>query len=573
MRLLGLLAVLAIFGAACGDDDASSDDSTSDGTDSGDTDSGDADSGDADSGDTDSGDTDSGDTDAGSAGSVTIGVFAESQGLDPIIQSSTGLAGGMENAAIYDVLMRWIPETGEYEPHVAESLVPNDDFTEWTLTLRPDVNFSDGTPLTADAVIDSINRHIENNSRTAGLVTSIASMEATDDHTVVFGFDLSFSSLPFSLASAPGMIVNPAAVTAMGEDFPTNPQGAGVGPYVIDSFLPNEAVTLTANPDYWGGPPAIAELRFVFVAGAPATYETFRSGQFQAAFLRDDATINQARDDGFDGFEAVYSAGGVILMNNGVRVSCSGTEEDPAICEGEEAGATPRVEAITNDLRVRQAVAAAINLDTLNERAFDGAGRMSTALMYEDSAWYSGIEGPQYDLERATQLVEEVKAEGWDGSIRIACHDGLPAWGTAVGAMLEAAGFSPVIEDQRDIQANIGAVIVQKDFDLACWGSTIADEAPLFAINRDFNPALNGLGGNFSGYESDTVADLLAGASSAGPDEIQEIVDGIATAYTEDVPMLSLQATSDFILLNPDLDGAKLTVGSVVLFDDATYSG
>ena len=116
-------------------------------------------------------------------------------------------------------------------------------------------------------------------------------------------------------------------------------------------------------------------------------------------------------------------------------------------------------------------------------------------------------------------------------------------------------------------------VIVQKDFDLACWGSTIADEAPLFAINRDFNPALNGLGGNFSGYESDTVADLLAGASSAGPDEIQEIVDGIATAYTEDVPMLSLQATSDFILLNPDLDGAKLTVGSVVLFDDATYSG
>ncbi|MEQ8840314.1 MAG: ABC transporter substrate-binding protein [Acidimicrobiales bacterium] len=563
LRVLGMVAVLAMFGASCGDDSATP---TDDPTDSADTDTG------SDS-DSDSGDSDTGDSDGESADSITIGVFAESQGLDPIIQSSTGLAGGMENAAIYDVLMRWIPETGEYEPHVAESLTANDDFTEWTLALRPEVEFSDGTPLTADAVIASINRHIENNSRTAGLVTPIASMEATDDHTVVFGFESPFASLPFSLASAPGMIVNPAAVEAMGEDFPTNPQGAGVGPYVIDSFLPNEAVTLTANPDYWGGAPAIGELRFVFVAGASATYETFKSGQFQAAFLRDDAAINQARDDGFDGFEAVYSAGGVILMNNGVRVTCTGEAEDAAICEGEEAGATPRVESIANDLRIRQAVAAAINLDTLNERAFEGAGRMSTSLIHEESSWFNGIEGPQYDLDLATQLVDEVKAEGWDGTIRIACHDGLPAWGTAVGAMLEAAGFAPVIEDQRDIQANISAIIVQKDFDLACWGLTIADEAPLFAMNRDFNPALNGLGGNFGGYENDEVGALLAGASSAGPDEIQAIVDGIATAYTEDVPLLSLQATSDFILMNPDLDGAELTVGSVVLFDDATFAG
>lgn len=562
-RLFLSIAVVALLAGACGDDDGGDDTAPSDDT---------SDTGDTGDGDTGDGDTGDGDGDAGSSGSVTIGVFAESQGIDPIIQSSTGLAGGMENAAVYDVLMRWDPETGEYEPHVAESLTPNDDFTEWTLVLREGVNFSDGTPLTGDAVIASINRHIENNSRTSGLVTSITSMEATDDRTVVFGFDSPYASLPFSLASAPGMIVNPAAVEAMGEEFPTNPQGAGVGPYMVESFLPNEAVTLTANPDYWGGTPSIEELRFVFVAGASATYETFLSGQFQGAFLRDDATINQAREDGYDGFEAVYSAGGIILMNNGVRVTCTGDDTTP-ICEGEEEGATPRVEAITNDLRIRQAVAAAINLDTLNDRAFEGAARMSSDLIHPESAWYNGIEGPQYDPELAADLVEEVKAEGWDGTIRIACHDGLPAWGTAVGAMLEAVGFSPVIEDQRDIQANIGAIIVQKDFDLACWGLTIADEAPLFALNRDFNPALNGLGGNFGGYESEAVAELLARAPSAGPEETQEIVDGIAAAYTEDVPHLSLQATSDFILLHPDLEGAKLTVGSVVLFDDATFSG
>jgi hypothetical protein len=53
------------------------------------------------------------------------------------------------------------PDTGEYEPHTAESLVPNDDASEWTLVLRPGLTFSDGTPLDAAAVEASISRYFD----------------------------------------------------------------------------------------------------------------------------------------------------------------------------------------------------------------------------------------------------------------------------------------------------------------------------------------------------------------------------------------------------------------------------
>ena len=59
-----------------------------------------------------------------------------------------------------DVLLRYDPETAAYEPHVAESLEANDDSTVWTMTLREGVEFSDGTPLDAGAVVASIERYL-----------------------------------------------------------------------------------------------------------------------------------------------------------------------------------------------------------------------------------------------------------------------------------------------------------------------------------------------------------------------------------------------------------------------------
>lgn len=506
-------------------------------------------------------------------GTVTMGMFAQSAGLDPVIQSGTGVAGGIELVALYDTLVRYNPETAEFEPRIAESLEPNDDFTQWTLTLRPDVRFSDGTPFDSSAVVTNLQRHIEKRSRTANLVTPISNYETPDERTVVFTLSFPWSGFPYALASAPGMIVNPKAIESQGDNLATNPVGAGAGPFVFDSFRPGEAVVLKRNPDYWGGEVYLDEVRFVFITGGAATYEALRNGDLDAAFLRDAATIARAKEDGVEGYEAVYSAGETMLMNNGVKVTCQGGQPAPA-CNGQADGTQVATSSPLSDVRLRRAVAAAIDLEVINERVYDGHAKSSSDLIWRDSIWYSGIDGPQYDLDEAKRLVEEVKAEGkWDGSIRVSCHNGNPEWGTAVATLLQLAGFNPQVIDQRDVQQNIADVIVRKDFDLACFGTTISDEEPFFALNRDFNSALGGNAGNYAGYSNPDVDRALADGRAA-PDAAgkQKAIDTIARAYAEDVPLLVMGASTEFVAYSDDLHGVEPSVSTLVLFDKAWLS-
>ena len=120
-----------------------------------------------------------------SGGSLTYAVAAESVGLDPVVSNLPGAGtGGNELVALYDTLIRFNPETGAFEPRLAESLTPNDDLTVWTLKLRPDITFTDGTPLDADAVTFHLKRLVDQKSRSATLLAPIASYEAVDPLTV-----------------------------------------------------------------------------------------------------------------------------------------------------------------------------------------------------------------------------------------------------------------------------------------------------------------------------------------------------------------------------------------------------
>jgi len=92
-------------------------------------------------------------------GNITFATYAETNGLDPTVSFATGVIGGAELAALYDVLMRYDPTTGKYSPGTAQSLEPNADNSVWTLKLRPNIKFTDGTDYDAAAVKFNIERH------------------------------------------------------------------------------------------------------------------------------------------------------------------------------------------------------------------------------------------------------------------------------------------------------------------------------------------------------------------------------------------------------------------------------
>ncbi|HUP76208.1 MAG TPA: ABC transporter substrate-binding protein [Acidimicrobiales bacterium] len=500
-----------------------------------------------------------------SGGSLTIGTFSETPSLDPATNVGTGVTGGMELVALYDTLMTYDTATGKFEPRTAASLTPNADLTVWTLKLKPNIKFADGTPYDAAAVVFNLKRHstATPGARSIALVSSIRTYDTPDALTVVMTLSAPNSTIPFALASAPGAIASPAVIQAQGANFGVNPVNAGAGPFIFSSFRPKEAVVYKKNPSYWNGTVYLDELRFVNIIGQQANLDALKNNTLQGTLLRDPAVLALAKEAGYTGLEAAQSAGNTMTMNNGVRIACTGGQP-ASVCAGQADGTMVATKTATSDKRVRQAVAAAINLETLNTRVYQGKAQLDTSLFAKTSRWNSNIAGPKYDIEQAKRLVTEAKNAGWDGNIRLSCHNGLPEWGIAVQTMLEVAGFKVTRDDNKPVADNTAAVVIRKDFDLACFGVSILDEEPFSAIAREFS---------FTGYTTpDVAAALRAGPLATTDADRKKALDTIATAYTADVPFLSLAPAVQLIALAKNVQGATQSVNSIVFFDKAWIS-
>ena len=111
-------------------------------------------------------------------------------------------------------------------------------------------------------------------------------------------------------------------------------------------------------------------------------------------------------------------------------------------------------------------------------------------------------------------------------------------------------------------------VIVNKDFDLACFGTTIEEQNPYSALNRDLNSALSGFAGNWVGYSNPTVDAALADLAAASSDEeARAAITTIATAFTADVPWLTVGPSTEIDAWADDVHGVETTRSSMVYFD------
>jgi peptide/nickel transport system substrate-binding protein len=204
----------------------------------------------------------------------------------------------------------------------------------------------------------------------------------------------------YFLASAGGMIVNAKVVAAKGaEAFNKDPTGAGVGAYELVRYVPGDEVVMKAKTDYYGGPVCVQSLRFVKIADDQARYDALNLGEIGATVLSDAKVVDEAKNvdkrPGFTGF-----GNGDQLMIN-VRDGHPGT-----------------------DLKVREAIAAAVDIDTVNQRVNEGKGVETSAIVHPGTPLYtSGMDAPKADPAKAKQLVTEAKAAGWDGTINLLSGD------------------------------------------------------------------------------------------------------------------------------------------------------
>jgi peptide/nickel transport system substrate-binding protein len=521
-RILALAMALGLIGAACGDDD----------------------DGAAAVDEEDVAETDEGCTEDRVGGSATMGVQIMAGGLDPTVALGTGIAGATEITAFYDALMRYDPETDEFEPHLAESLEPNDDFTEWTLTLREGVTFGNGDPLTAEAVQFSIERLAGALVAAAGMAQEVESMDVVDDHTITFTLIRPWGGFPYLLAAEGGMVVNPTVVVEVGDDFANNPEGAGVGPYEFERFAPGEEIVLTAKDDYWGGPVCIETLRFTSVPGGQGTYDAFRAGELDVMFMSDAEAIADAKDDGVN-HAAALSGGQGYLLNGGM-------------------GDSP----VLADIRLRQAVAHAVDVEAINERVYGGTALPGTGLAHPDQTIYPGIDGLEYDPDRASELVDEVKEEtGWDGSIRLTGFDTPESMeqSIVVEAMLETVGFEVEVENLPQEQA-LQKILFEADYDIGAGAASVFDAGPVRGLNQFHSESVRNRVGLGSPEMDAAIEDLYM---AADVDEMAEAMVDVQEAFNELVPAANVLSAEWFVGWQEHIGGLTTTRESTVMFHEA----
>ncbi|GJM38597.1 MAG: hypothetical protein DHS20C19_19640 [Acidimicrobiales bacterium] len=575
--MLAVLAVFALLVAACGDDGETTDNET-DGDSGADLDS---DPGDGSDGEAD-GDAD-GDPDVGlepvMGGSITIGQFSPPGSFDPTSSgSSNGTLGGSELRALYDTVVNWDPTVGEYELRTAESFEPNDDFTVWTLVLKDGISFTDGTPYDAEAVVYNVERHMAETSRSqsrATLLGFIESMDVVDPLTVEFSLTRPWAGFIYLFSIDVGMIASPTAIQAAGEDFGFSPGDAGAGPFVLADYRPGESMTFARNDSYYGGDVYLDELVFVPTPGGQeAAYESVRGGDLDGAYFRSAVAVSEAPGDGLSVHATSKPAGNVMDINAGVVVTCQ--DGAPAGCEDVADGESVRTSPPGADLRVRQAIAAAIDADQVNARAYDGLAAAGTALFQPGFPLSPEVPGPTYDPELAASLVEEAKADGWDGSIRLySVSDEIgEALGLTIGAMLTAVGMDVEVDTSFTPPTLVEAVVFNRDYDLVIWGAPLGQNPAGNFVGLDSAYSAIAAERGFRGFSSEAMSEAIDALRLASTDdEITEAYRLVAEAWNAGVPAVALNELQNALITRSDLMGVELTSNQAMLYDEAWLAG
>ncbi|MGH9017077.1 MAG: ABC transporter substrate-binding protein [Acidimicrobiales bacterium] len=332
-------------------------------------------------------------------GTVTIGVSSEIDGFLPS-QSHFDATGLVYAQAVFDSLTA-IAADGSARPHLAASVTPNADMTQWTVTLRPNITFHDGSPLTADVVVENF-RAIKTSALTAQAAAPVSSINSSGPLTVVFACVEPLVAFPSYLATQLGYVVALAQLNAKGTAGQTMP--IGTGPFKYQSWEPNDHFTVVKNPDYWRrGLPYLDSMTFKPIVEDESREDSLRSGTIDLMVSHDPGIIKDLRyDSSFQQVTDLYSAVGEPDMDF-ILLNC---ESGP-----------------TADLMVRQALAYATNSEEVVKLFGDGVQTVNTSLYPPGSPYRPADNGyPKFNLAKAKELVAKA-APNHGGTIDIQLID------------------------------------------------------------------------------------------------------------------------------------------------------
>lgn len=268
---------------------------------------------------------------------------------------------------------------------LATDVSVSEDGLTWTVTIRDDVYFTDGEPLTAEDVAFTYNTVKESSS--VNDFTMLDQAQALDDTTVVFTMNRPFSIWPYTMAVVgivPAHAYDPAT-------YGTNPIGSGR--YILKQWDRGQQVILEANPDYYGEKPAMEQVTILFME-EDAAFLAAQAGQVDVAYTS--ATYSMETVEGYS--LASYAS----VDNRGFNL--------PAVPAGEvNENGVPVGNDFTSDVLVRRALNIGVDRQEMIDNVLNGYGTPAYSVC-DQMPWYNEDSQVAYDPEGAAALLDEA---GW----------------------------------------------------------------------------------------------------------------------------------------------------------------
>ncbi|WP_299545990.1 ABC transporter substrate-binding protein [uncultured Tateyamaria sp.] len=443
---------------------------------------------------------------------------------DPIPDPRAGYNGWMSNqTGVTETLMGIDYELNLY-PRLAES-IDQAAPTTWRVTLRDGLIFHDGTPVTAQAVVDaitpiSVEDHPGYNARIANLL-DLASMSTDGDQVVVFETNSPNAAFPWTL-SEPGI----AVLGVASDDYPIN----ATGPYVFQEAIPDQLYRVTANTDYRLGTPGFEEVRVVGIPDPGASALAFEAGEVDMVINYPETDFARIQETGALGFAAPTARLYFYTVN-----ATSGPMANPLI---------------------RRAVSAAIDRGGIVDAALSGVGGVPSGTVYPAGMGWAADIDPVYDPALAEDLLAEAGAVKYDGVwmldgapleidiVTYASRAALPTTAELTQAFLQAIGVTATISVGEYGASNDAIAAGEADMFLQAWVTT-----PQGDPGAVLETLLKSTGGsNAGGYSNPDMDQLLADGRTtfdqAGREAIYDQVQEIIAADAAMIPVFHASQTN-----------------------------
>lgn len=448
-------------------------------------------------------------------GSIVAAIEGEPTSVDPAFDYD--FVSGLATSSITEPLLVFCEQDTQLCPNLAESWTVSDDGLVYTMKIRQGVKFHDGSPMTTEDVVYSLDRIRDPDlgSYVGWMLASVATVEATDDATVVITLSAPDALFEYALASTAAHVVSKAYVEANGDKYGKPDVGSiGTGPFKFVEWKTGDYQRLARNDDYWNkaaGGPYLDEITIKILPEPTTRVAGLQTGEidYVIANVPSDqyATVQQIENVNLRFVPSYY--GEWITFN---------TQAAPF-----------------DNVKIRQAMNYAFDKRAVRQLYYgtDALETKSTLVnptlwTFEKDAWQAAWDAlPAYDqdLDMARKLLDESGVADQLNGKEIAYYESTPSVKGAAESFIEAMGQLGIEIEARKVTYQESVALQfgpHDDYDIfvGSWGSDFPDPSGNLLPNFHSDSTVAG-GSNASNYRNPAVDELLGRQNLIPTDKVE----------------------------------------------------